>query len=163
VAGERTTGRQAWQLLWDSSRRMSALVIAWMAASALVPALVVVALGAAVTYAASLILDPVGAALGTAARARITGRLQGRLLMAVSGPAGISHLEDAAVLDRLARAEGSLTWFFPEFVDEPTASLDAQAEHALFERYAQAARQAREVGAVTVLVSHRFAPRPWPT
>jgi ATP-binding cassette subfamily B protein len=42
-------------------------------------------------------------------------------------------------------------------LDEPTASLDAQAEHALFERYAQAARQAREVGAVTVLVSHRFA------
>jgi ATP-binding cassette subfamily B protein len=120
---------------------MSALVIGWMAASALVPALVVVALGAvvgavpaavehglgssaghhligllvlaAVTYAASLILDPVGAALGTAARARITGRLQGRLLTAVSGPTGIGHLEDAAVLDRLARAEGSLTGFFP--------------------------------------------------
>jgi hypothetical protein len=50
------------------------------------------------------VLDPVGAALGTAARVRITGRLQARLLTAVSGPVGVGHLEDAGVLDRLARA-----------------------------------------------------------
>ena len=43
-------------------------------------------------------------------------------------------------------------------LDEPTASLDAQAEHALFERYAeQAVRTAKATGAVTVLVSHRFS------
>ncbi|HEY3747619.1 MAG TPA: ABC transporter ATP-binding protein [Pseudonocardiaceae bacterium] len=43
-------------------------------------------------------------------------------------------------------------------LDEPTASLDAQSEHALFERYsAEATRQARRSGAVTVLVSHRFS------
>ena len=43
-------------------------------------------------------------------------------------------------------------------LDEPTASLDAQAEHALFERYAeQAARAGRVAGTVTVLVSHRFS------
>jgi ATP-binding cassette subfamily B protein len=43
-------------------------------------------------------------------------------------------------------------------LDEPTASLDAQSEHALFERYADAAaRGARRSGAVTVLVSHRFS------
>jgi ATP-binding cassette subfamily B protein len=43
-------------------------------------------------------------------------------------------------------------------LDEPTASLDAQSEHALFERYAAAAMQgARQAGAVTVLVSHRFS------
>jgi ATP-binding cassette subfamily B protein len=43
-------------------------------------------------------------------------------------------------------------------LDEPTASLDAQAEHALFERYAAAAADsARRTGAVTVLVSHRFS------
>lgn len=43
-------------------------------------------------------------------------------------------------------------------LDEPTASLDAQAEHALFERYAEAAaRQADRSGAVTLLVSHRFS------
>jgi len=43
-------------------------------------------------------------------------------------------------------------------LDEPTASLDAQTEHALFERYAGAARDAAaKTGAVTVLVSHRFS------
>ncbi|GAA1849295.1 ABC transporter ATP-binding protein [Pseudonocardia ailaonensis] len=43
-------------------------------------------------------------------------------------------------------------------LDEPTASLDAQAEHALFARYARAAqRGAARSGAVTVLVSHRFS------
>jgi ATP-binding cassette subfamily B protein len=43
------------------------------------------------------------------------------------------------------------------FFDEPTASLDALAEHALFERYARAARAGSSRGAVTVLVSHRFS------
>ena len=43
-------------------------------------------------------------------------------------------------------------------LDEPTASLDAQTEHALFERYAGAARRsAQSTGAITVLVSHRFS------
>jgi ATP-binding cassette subfamily B protein len=43
-------------------------------------------------------------------------------------------------------------------LDEPTASLDAQSEHALFERYAETAvREAKRSGAVTVLVSHRFS------
>ena len=43
-------------------------------------------------------------------------------------------------------------------LDEPTAALDAESEHALFERYARTARQARATtGAVTVLVSHRFS------
>jgi ATP-binding cassette, subfamily B, bacterial len=43
------------------------------------------------------------------------------------------------------------------FFDEPTASLDALAEHALFERYAQAAGFSSAQGAITVLVSHRFS------
>ncbi|HET7462504.1 MAG TPA: ABC transporter ATP-binding protein, partial [Longimicrobium sp.] len=43
------------------------------------------------------------------------------------------------------------------FFDEPTASLDALAEHALFERYARAARAGGARGAVTLLVSHRFS------
>ena len=43
-------------------------------------------------------------------------------------------------------------------LDEPAASLDAQAEHELFERYARAAhRSAASAGTVTVLVSHRFS------
>ena len=42
-------------------------------------------------------------------------------------------------------------------LDEPTAALDAETEHALFERYAAAARQGEASGRVTVLVSHRFS------
>jgi ATP-binding cassette, subfamily B, bacterial len=43
-------------------------------------------------------------------------------------------------------------------LDEPTASLDAPTEHALFEHFASAARDyAHAAGAITVLVSHRFS------
>jgi len=44
-------------------------------------------------------------------------------------------------------------------LDEPTAALDAETEHALFERYAAAARGTGEGGGgrITVLVSHRFS------
>jgi ATP-binding cassette subfamily B protein len=42
-------------------------------------------------------------------------------------------------------------------LDEPTAALDAETEHALFERYAAAARENGADGRVTVLVSHRFS------
>jgi ABC-type multidrug transport system fused ATPase/permease subunit len=41
--------------------------------------------------------------------------------------------------------------------DEPTAALDAHTEHALFERFAAAARAGSRHGTVTVLVSHRFS------
>jgi len=41
-------------------------------------------------------------------------------------------------------------------LDEPTAALDAETEHALFERYASAARGER-AGRMTLLVSHRFS------
>jgi ATP-binding cassette subfamily B protein len=53
-------------------------------------------------------------------------------------------------------------------LDEPTAALDAETEHALFERYAAAARSSRkgipaadgaasDDGRITLLVSHRFS------
>ncbi|MEJ3748504.1 ABC transporter ATP-binding protein [Actinomycetes bacterium KLBMP 9797] len=43
-------------------------------------------------------------------------------------------------------------------LDEPTSALDPEAEHALFERYAEHARRvSRTNGAITVLVSHRFS------
>jgi ATP-binding cassette subfamily B protein len=42
-------------------------------------------------------------------------------------------------------------------LDEPTAALDAETEHALFERYAAAARDGGGDGRITVLVSHRFS------
>jgi ATP-binding cassette subfamily B protein len=48
-------------------------------------------------------------------------------------------------------------------LDEPTAALDAETEHALFERYAAAAHNSRpdlaggQTGRITILVSHRFS------
>jgi ATP-binding cassette subfamily B protein len=47
-------------------------------------------------------------------------------------------------------------------LDEPTAALDAETEHALFERYAAAAGRRRGAdgqheGRITLLVSHRFS------
>jgi ATP-binding cassette subfamily B protein len=44
-------------------------------------------------------------------------------------------------------------------LDEPTAALEAETEHALFKRYAAAARHAgaRDTGRITILVSHRFS------
>jgi ATP-binding cassette subfamily B protein len=43
-------------------------------------------------------------------------------------------------------------------LDEPTASLDAPTEHALFERFTGAARHAAvRSGAITLLISHRFS------
>jgi ATP-binding cassette subfamily B protein len=51
-------------------------------------------------------------------------------------------------------------------LDEPTAALDAETEHDLFERYAGAARKRRSAtedgvirddGRITILVSHRFS------
>jgi ATP-binding cassette subfamily B protein len=42
-------------------------------------------------------------------------------------------------------------------LDEPTAALDAETEHALFDRYAAAAKNNRSAHCVTLLVSHRFS------
>ena len=44
-------------------------------------------------------------------------------------------------------------------LDEPTAALDAETEHALFERFADAARATPSAGngRITILVSHRFS------
>jgi ATP-binding cassette subfamily B protein len=42
-------------------------------------------------------------------------------------------------------------------LDEPTAALDAETEHALFERYAAAVRDDAGKAGITILVSHRFS------
>lgn len=43
-------------------------------------------------------------------------------------------------------------------LDEPTASLDAETEHQLFERYASSAAGLRDAaGSITLLISHRFS------
>ncbi|HEY6274621.1 MAG TPA: ABC transporter ATP-binding protein [Terriglobales bacterium] len=42
-------------------------------------------------------------------------------------------------------------------LDEPTAALDAETEHALFQHYAAAARDTAGRSRITILVSHRFS------
>ena len=42
-------------------------------------------------------------------------------------------------------------------LDEPTAALDAETEHELFEQYARRARDRASDGSITILVSHRFS------
>ena len=98
------SGIAALRLLSEASRPLTVAVALWVLASAVVPAAVVAALGVVVgavadavsdgfsgaaqervavalgvtgaVYAFSLVLDPIGSALGTAARTRITGALQ---------------------------------------------------------------------------------------
>ena len=141
ATGSKLSGRRSFLLLWESSKPLSAAVLAWAALDTVDGPFVVGALGfvvgaipdavrygmssaagrrlvaalvvAALLYAVSLILDPVGGALGTAASQRINGKLQARLLTAVTAPATVAHLEDEETLNRLAAAEGSLTGFFP--------------------------------------------------
>jgi ATP-binding cassette, subfamily B, bacterial len=57
-----------------------------------------------------------------------------------------------AVARTLMRTEPLLAIF-----DEPTANIDAQTEHALFERLAATARGHGARGGITILVSHRFS------
>ena len=75
--------------------------------------LIVALVAAALVYTFSLVIAPLGNALGTAVRQRVTGQLQARLLSAVTAPATVAHLEDQDTLDRLANAEGSLSGYFP--------------------------------------------------
>lgn len=42
-------------------------------------------------------------------------------------------------------------------LDEPTSALDPATEHALFDRYAAAARETSRAGGVTLIVTHRFS------
>jgi ATP-binding cassette subfamily B protein len=42
-------------------------------------------------------------------------------------------------------------------LDEPTASLDARAEHEVFEKFAEMARPGKNHRPITLLVSHRFS------
>jgi hypothetical protein len=67
-------------------------------------------------------------------------------------------------VDRGAPLAGPLVFVGGVFVtlqilplDEPTAALDAETEHALFERYAASAHREVANGRITILVSHRFS------
>lgn len=59
---------------------------------------------------------------------------------------------------KLALARGMMRDPLLLVLDEPTSALDAETEHALFERFAEAARtRTKDAGTITVLVSHRFS------
>jgi ATP-binding cassette subfamily B protein len=139
--GSSLSGWPSWRLLWASSRPLGIAVLGWVVLDIIDGPLVVVAFGyvvgavpaavaggmssgaghrliialvvTALVYGLSLVLDPAGAALGTAVRQRVTGQVQARLINAVTAPATVAHLEDQDALNRLASAEGSLTGYFP--------------------------------------------------
>jgi ATP-binding cassette subfamily B protein len=99
------------------------------------------------------------AALDRAGAGELPGQLPEGLSTFVGGPYNGGHNLSGGQWQKLAlgramRVPGPLL----VVLDEPTASLDAHAEHALFERYAAAAAGYAEAdGTVTLLVSHRFA------
>src|SRR6185437_6200229 len=99
------------------------------------------------------------AALDRAGGAELAGQLPSGLSTFVGGPyTGGQNLSGGQwqklALGRAMRSPGPLL----VVLDEPTASLDAHAEQALFDRYTEAAAAyAATTGTVTLLVSHRFA------
>jgi ATP-binding cassette subfamily B protein len=76
---------------------------------------------AGIAYALYLLRGPAEDMLATTSRARLTALMQRRLVRAVTAPAGIGHLEDPEVLDRLARAGGELSSDRP--ADAPMTTL----------------------------------------
>jgi ATP-binding cassette, subfamily B, bacterial len=99
----------------------------------------------------------VTAAIERAGAGDVVGRLAGGL-EAQLGPTWPGGVEVSfGQWQKLALARG----FMRErplllVLDEPTAALDAETEHALFERYATAARDGAD-GRITLLVSHRLS------
>jgi len=92
-------------------------------------------------------------------RAGADGMVDGDGLDTLLGPYIGGRSLSGGQWQRLALARG-LMRDHPLLIvlDEPTASLDAPSEAALFERYRDAARRLGETnGAVTILVSHRFS------
>jgi len=101
----------------------------------------------------------VAAAIGRAGADDVVARLEGGLdtQLGPTWPGGVDV--SFGQWQKLALARG----FMRErplllILDEPTAALDAETEHALFERYAAAARNGGDAGGrITLLVSHRFS------
>ena len=99
------------------------------------------------------------AALDRAGAAGLSAQLPEGLSTYVGGPYTGGHNLSGGQWQKLALGRAMRS---PDpllvVLDEPTASLDAHAEHALFDRYAAAAAQyAASAGTITLLVSHRFS------
>ncbi|MFN8075376.1 MAG: ABC transporter ATP-binding protein [Kineosporiaceae bacterium] len=101
------------------------------------------------------VLDALARANGSDLLARLDAGLDTALGLSLAGGTQLSGGQwQKLALGRAMMRRRPLLLVF----DEPTAALDAQAEHQLFERYAATAREVGKVtGAVTVLVSHRFS------
>ncbi len=101
----------------------------------------------------------VGAALERAASGDVLGSLpQGlRTQLGPTWPGGVDlsggQWQKLAIGRAMMRTRPLLL-----LLDEPTAALDAESEHRLFESWTRAASALREAsGAITLLVSHRFS------
>jgi ATP-binding cassette, subfamily B, bacterial len=127
--------------MWETSRPLSFAVAAYAIAASVLPNLVLIAAGHLVgeipaaardglssaaghrlvlalgvtgaAYAAALVLGPVQSSLSSVVKWRLVYSTETRLMAAVSGPAGIAHLEDPEVLNDLAMAQGQLTGQMP--------------------------------------------------
>jgi ATP-binding cassette subfamily B protein len=64
-------------------------------------------------YVGSLMLGPIGSAVGSLVRLRIGQVQKRRLMTAVSAPVGIAHLEDPDVISKLELAQGNLMTYSP--------------------------------------------------
>ncbi|MGD0197796.1 MAG: ABC transporter ATP-binding protein [Solirubrobacteraceae bacterium] len=131
-----STRLRALRLLWEASPRLSVLAVLFVLAEGALPVVVLVAMGRVVAaipaavkhgvgsrsghalltdlavagglYALSLLRGPFEDALTATVAARVDSLMQRRLVTAVSAPAGIEHLENEDVLDRLSSARGEL-------------------------------------------------------
>lgn len=102
--------------------------------------------------------DAVGSAVGRARAEAVVARLEDGL----DTQLGVAYADGAPLsggqwqkvaLARAMMREAPLLMV----LDEPSSALDAEAEHELFEHYAEVASEVAErTGGVTVLVTHRF-------
>jgi ATP-binding cassette, subfamily B, bacterial len=127
---------RALTLMWQATRPLSVLAALFIVAEGALPVLVLVAMGrvtgdipgavehglssadgqtliaalavAGGIYALSLMRGPLEDALTAAVSARVDVLMARRLVMSVSAPVGIEHLEDETLLDQLASAQGQL-------------------------------------------------------
>jgi len=139
------------RLVTETSRGLAAAMVLYVLADGFLPIVALIALGRAVgkippavthglaspsghsllialtvgtlAYGLSLLRSPVEALLAAHCSAAMSTGMQRRLARAVCAPEGVEHLEDPAVLDRLASASGELSSSGP--ADAPLALASA--------------------------------------